>query len=193
VNTAVLCILLAIFGQTGAAYNSNSLDAVWRISFGVGLVPVTGMLVYRLLFLQESKVWIRQKKSSAVRCCAPLLHISCFVPLHVLDLSHARLHEIADMRCLQGHLILGGLQQGVQHFMSFLACSLLYQAGMSFVACMLGPVSACIRLESCQVVPGACSALEEHAVPCALSSASGAGWPESDDHVSATEASCAAA
>jgi MFS family permease len=66
VNTAVLCILLAAFGQTGNKYNHKSLDAVWRISFGVGLIPVTGMLFYRLFFLQESKVWKRQNKPAAV-------------------------------------------------------------------------------------------------------------------------------
>ena len=76
VNTAVLCILLTAFGQTGTSYNRRSLDAVWRISFGVGLVPVTGMLIYRLLFLQESKVWVRQKKSSAVRGASLLFPLS---------------------------------------------------------------------------------------------------------------------
>ncbi len=34
---------------------------MWRLSFGLGLIPVTGMLIYRLFFLQESKVWIRKK------------------------------------------------------------------------------------------------------------------------------------
>ncbi|CAL8462225.1 g1756 [Coccomyxa elongata] len=66
VNTAVLCILLAIFGQTGSKYNHHALDAVWRISFGIGLIPVTFMLIYRLFFLQESKVWKRQNKPAAV-------------------------------------------------------------------------------------------------------------------------------
>ena len=67
VNTAVLCALLAIFGQTGSKYNHYALDAVWRISFGLGLIPVTGMLVYRLFFLQESKVWVRAHKPASVR------------------------------------------------------------------------------------------------------------------------------
>lgn len=71
VNTAVLCALLAIFGQTGSKYNHYALDAVWRISFGLGLIPVTAMLVYRLFFLQESKVWVKQNKPASVR----LLHI----------------------------------------------------------------------------------------------------------------------
>jgi hypothetical protein len=67
VNTAILCLLLAAFGQTGTKYNHHALDAVWRISFGVGLVPVTAMLIYRLFFLQESKVWKRQNKPAKVR------------------------------------------------------------------------------------------------------------------------------
>jgi len=67
VNTAILCILLAIFGQTGSKYNHHALDAVWRISFGLGLIPVTAMLIYRLFFLQESKVWVRHSKPASVR------------------------------------------------------------------------------------------------------------------------------
>ena len=67
VNTAVLCILLVIFGQTTSNYNNHSLDAVWRISFGLGLIPITGMLLYRLFFLQESKVWKKQHKPAQVR------------------------------------------------------------------------------------------------------------------------------
>jgi MFS family permease len=66
VNTAVLCILLAAFHQTTSKYNHHSLEAVWRISFGIGLIPVTIMLFYRLFFLQESKVWKRQNKPTAV-------------------------------------------------------------------------------------------------------------------------------
>ncbi|KAK9906884.1 hypothetical protein WJX75_009747 [Coccomyxa subellipsoidea] len=66
VNTAILCLLLAAFGQTGTKYNHYALDAVWRISFGVGLVPVTAMLIYRLFFLQESKVWKRQNKPAKI-------------------------------------------------------------------------------------------------------------------------------
>ncbi len=71
VNTAILCILLAIFGQTTNKYNHHSLDAVWRISFGLGLIPVTGMLLYRLFFLQESKVWVKQNKPASVRPLSP--------------------------------------------------------------------------------------------------------------------------
>ena len=71
VNTAILCILLAIFGQTGGKYNHHSLDAVWRISFGLGLIPVTGMLVYRLFFLQESKVWVKHNKPASVSPFSP--------------------------------------------------------------------------------------------------------------------------
>jgi hypothetical protein len=45
---------------------------VWRLSFGLGLIPVTGMLIYRLFFLQESKVWIRKKHGPDVS--APLIN-----------------------------------------------------------------------------------------------------------------------
>lgn len=40
---------------------------MWRLSFGLGLIPVTGMLIYRLFFLQESKVWVRKHKGAEVR------------------------------------------------------------------------------------------------------------------------------
>ena len=77
VNTAVLCALLAIFGQTGSKYNHHALDAVWRISFGLGLIPVTAMLVYRLFFLQESKVWVRQNKPASVSSLSSHPHPCC--------------------------------------------------------------------------------------------------------------------
>lgn len=77
VNTAIICILLAIFGQTGSHYNNRSLEAVWRLSFGLGLIPVTAMLIYRLFFLQESKVWIRKRGTAEVS----LLPYAC--ALHV--------------------------------------------------------------------------------------------------------------
>ena len=85
VNTAILCILLAIFGQTGSKYNHYALDAVWRISFGLGLIPVTGMLVYRLFFLQESKVWVRAHKPASV--CFVSLSLWCCLNRLVQDAS----------------------------------------------------------------------------------------------------------
>lgn len=47
-NTALLAVLLAVFGQWGAPYDPGALETVWRMSFFLGLVPVAGMLAWRL-------------------------------------------------------------------------------------------------------------------------------------------------
>lgn len=76
VNTCVILVLLTAFGQTAAdskLLSKDLLDLTWRLSFVVGLVPITFMLVYRLFFLQESKVFIKHHKDSTVR---PLLTTS---------------------------------------------------------------------------------------------------------------------
>ncbi|KAK9812798.1 hypothetical protein WJX72_004025 [[Myrmecia] bisecta] len=66
INTIVLIILLCIFGENHKAtatnpYNQSDLGAVWRLSFGIGLIPVTLMLLYRIFRLPESKVWKKEK------------------------------------------------------------------------------------------------------------------------------------
>jgi MFS family permease len=63
INVVVLIVLLCIFGQNhGAPYNHSSLGAVWRLSFGLGLIPITAMLIYRIFVLPESKVWSKEQK-----------------------------------------------------------------------------------------------------------------------------------
>ncbi|KAK9821919.1 hypothetical protein WJX81_006266 [Elliptochloris bilobata] len=66
VNTAVICALLALFGQTGGAggYQAGALAAVWRLSFAVGLVPLVGMLAYRIAYVKESEMWSRTDRPS---------------------------------------------------------------------------------------------------------------------------------
>jgi hypothetical protein len=69
VNTCVLLIFLTAFGLTGVDTKNldpRKLDLTWRLSFVVGLVPVTFMLIYRLFFLRESKVFIKHHKDSKV-------------------------------------------------------------------------------------------------------------------------------
>jgi hypothetical protein len=36
---------------------------VWRLSYGIGLIPILFMLLWRLFRLKESKVWIRKRAS----------------------------------------------------------------------------------------------------------------------------------
>ena len=62
VNTALLALLLLVFGQSGAPYDATSLETVWRLSFFMGLIPVAGMLMYRLFRLEESRVWQEKRR-----------------------------------------------------------------------------------------------------------------------------------
>jgi hypothetical protein len=67
VNTAVICILLAGFGQTTREYNRGALAAVWRLSFAAGLAPLAGMAAYRLLCARESALWERRGERQEAR------------------------------------------------------------------------------------------------------------------------------
>ena len=53
-NTMVLVVLLAAFGETKTPYDTKQLDDVWRISYGIGLIPIIIMLVWRVFFLRGS-------------------------------------------------------------------------------------------------------------------------------------------
>lgn len=53
-NTMVLVVLLAAFGENAAPYNTKQLGDVWRISYGIGLIPIITMLVWRVFFLRVS-------------------------------------------------------------------------------------------------------------------------------------------
>ena len=78
VNTALLALLLLIFGQRGAPYDATSLETVWRLSFFLGLVPVAGMLIWRLFRLEESRVWQeKRRKLKRERCATPAQTPGC--------------------------------------------------------------------------------------------------------------------
>lgn len=70
-NTAVICALLSVFGQAGgpsrASYDRSALTAVWRLSFTVGLLPVAGMMAYRLIYVTESELWSCKARSPEAR------------------------------------------------------------------------------------------------------------------------------
>jgi len=85
VNTALLALLLLVFGQRGAPYDATSLETVWRLSFFLGLVPVAGMLIWRLFRLEESRVWQekRRKLKREVWCRG-----TCLCQLHMICLHH---------------------------------------------------------------------------------------------------------
>lgn len=73
-NTLVLVILTVIFGQWTVPYDKHKLGAIWRTSFGIGLLVVAFVLFYRLLFVKESQVWGRerivlQSQSKSTKVC----------------------------------------------------------------------------------------------------------------------------
>ncbi len=43
--------------------SASRLNLVWRLSYGIGLIPIFFMLLWRLFRLKESKVWIRKRSS----------------------------------------------------------------------------------------------------------------------------------
>lgn len=57
VNTAVIAILMACFGQFNFPYDDHSLNIIWRLSYGLGLIPLAFILYWRLFKLKESAVW----------------------------------------------------------------------------------------------------------------------------------------
>lgn len=74
VNTLVILALLAGFHQSGTALGQgldDALSVTWRLSYALGCVPLAAsstVLVYRLSFLKESRVW--QGRASARRCAS---------------------------------------------------------------------------------------------------------------------------
>eukprot|EP00898_Chlorokybus_atmophyticus_P004917 jgi/Chlat1/5426/Chrsp35S05231 len=63
VNTLNVVWLLAAFGENGAPYNPGHLNAVWRISLGLGIFPIIFMLGWRIFVLKESAVWKAKRQS----------------------------------------------------------------------------------------------------------------------------------
>ena len=61
VNTLVIAILMACFGQFNYPYNNTSLEVVWRLSYALGLIPLGFILYWRIFVLKESSVWKGKK------------------------------------------------------------------------------------------------------------------------------------
>jgi len=73
----VLCFLLAVTGTSGcspsraanatlaAQYcNHPMLELTWRLSYGIGVIIVFGLFIYRWFILSESKVWKLRQEST---------------------------------------------------------------------------------------------------------------------------------
>ncbi|KAI3423025.1 hypothetical protein D9Q98_010709 [Chlorella vulgaris] len=61
-NTLVILLLLAIQGATGDV-SSKEAEITWRVQFGIGTVICFCVMVYRWLYLTESKVWRAEHES----------------------------------------------------------------------------------------------------------------------------------
>ncbi|CAL8460494.1 g23 [Coccomyxa elongata] len=62
-NTLVLLILMTIFHQYGPKYNQRSLEAVWRISYGIVLIPLVFLTLWRIFMVKESKTWAGNRRA----------------------------------------------------------------------------------------------------------------------------------
>lgn len=65
VNTLLIAILMAIFGQTGQVLelNPSRLNVIWRLSYAIGLIPLAGILAFRIWVLRESAVWTGKREA----------------------------------------------------------------------------------------------------------------------------------
>ena len=63
VNTAVIAILMACFGQFGYPYDDKSLEIIWRLSYAIGLIPLLFILCWRIFVLKESSVWTGKREA----------------------------------------------------------------------------------------------------------------------------------
>ena len=63
INTMVLVILMAAFGQYHKPYNTKSLEIVWRLSYALGCIPLVFMVIWRVFILKESNVWLKKRQS----------------------------------------------------------------------------------------------------------------------------------
>jgi MFS family permease len=62
-NSFVLVLLLVMTGQTtNGNYNTDTLLSIWRATYAIGAVILLFVLISRVLFLQESQVWVDDKR-----------------------------------------------------------------------------------------------------------------------------------
>jgi MFS family permease len=65
INTLVICLMMALMGQTGAAktLNGDILAIIWRSSYLLGVIPALFMLFWRIFVLKESAVWLGKRRA----------------------------------------------------------------------------------------------------------------------------------
>lgn len=63
INTLVILLLLAIMGAT-EEISENEAALTWRLQFVVGTIIVACTSLYRYLYLEESKVWEKERETA---------------------------------------------------------------------------------------------------------------------------------
>ena len=61
-NGAGVCIPGVSSSENNPACSDHNLNVAWRVSYAVGLVLVIGVVAYRFLALQESRVWLERQE-----------------------------------------------------------------------------------------------------------------------------------
>ena len=62
-NSLTIMVLLLITGQaSGDEYDKNSLLAIWRATYAIGFLILSFVMLSRMIYLNESKVWVDDKK-----------------------------------------------------------------------------------------------------------------------------------
>ena len=61
-NALTIMALLLITKQVGDEYDSQMLLAIWQITYAVGAIILSYVLIIRILYLEESQVWASDKE-----------------------------------------------------------------------------------------------------------------------------------
>lgn len=68
-NCLTMTILLVLTGQTSNEYNLDSLRMIWRLTYALGAAVLVFVLVSRIRFLEESKVWQQDQENMQQQKC----------------------------------------------------------------------------------------------------------------------------
>jgi MFS family permease len=60
-NTLVIVILLAMQGATGAV-STTQASVTWHVQYAIGTFICLVVMIYRWVYLEESKVWSAERK-----------------------------------------------------------------------------------------------------------------------------------
>ncbi len=76
-SLTMLVLLWALMGQSNSENNENDFEydtkallIVWRVTYGIGALVLCFVLLTRILYLEESKVWLDAKNSTTAKSSA---------------------------------------------------------------------------------------------------------------------------